>query len=84
MNEVRGQLGEVNWEGCDTKHLGLALKEHSITSVYVCCAGKPDVVVTEDEEYKRVNFEKFRKLSAVFQVGASPLAGVVCDAVSSG
>lgn len=28
---------------------------------------KPDVVVAEDEEYKRVNFDKFGKLSTVFQ-----------------
>lgn len=31
--------------------------------------GKPDVVVSEDEEYKKVNFEKFKKLATVFQVG---------------
>lgn len=30
--------------------------------------GKPDVIVTEDEEYKRIDFEKFSKLSTVFQV----------------
>lgn len=35
--------------------------------------GKPDVVVTEDEEYKRVNFDKFKKLSTVFQVCANLL-----------
>ncbi|XP_067212315.1 acetyl-CoA acetyltransferase, mitochondrial isoform X2 [Linepithema humile] len=29
--------------------------------------GKPDVIFSEDEEYKRVNFEKFGKLSTVFQ-----------------
>lgn len=29
--------------------------------------GKPDVNFTADEEYKRVNFEKFGKLSTVFQ-----------------
>lgn len=29
--------------------------------------GKPDVIVKEDEEYKRVNFEKFTKLPTVFQ-----------------
>jgi hypothetical protein len=37
----------------------------------LCHAGKPDVVVTEDEEYKRVSFDKFKKLSTVFQVCAS-------------
>lgn len=30
--------------------------------------GKPDISFTADEEYKRVNFEKFNKLSTVFQV----------------
>lgn len=29
--------------------------------------GKADVVVAEDEEYKRVNFDKFGKLNTVFQ-----------------
>lgn len=29
--------------------------------------GKPDMLVTEDEEYKRVSFDKFKKLSTVFQ-----------------
>merc|ERR1719191_1824753 len=29
--------------------------------------GKPSVMVTEDEEYKKVNFDKFSKLSTVFQ-----------------
>jgi hypothetical protein len=36
--------------------------------------------VTEDEEYKRVNFDKFKNLSTVFQVGTSPVATVACDA----
>ncbi|KAK0097497.1 hypothetical protein PV326_001481 [Microctonus aethiopoides] len=29
--------------------------------------GKPDVVISEDEEYKRVNFDKFQSLKTVFQ-----------------
>ncbi|KAJ8678547.1 hypothetical protein QAD02_014334 [Eretmocerus hayati] len=29
--------------------------------------GKPDIVFSADEEYKRVNFEKFSKLATVFQ-----------------
>ena len=29
--------------------------------------GKPDVVVSEDEEYKKVSFEKFASLKPVFQ-----------------
>ena len=30
--------------------------------------GKPPTVVKEDEEYKNVNPEKFKKLATVFQV----------------
>lgn len=29
--------------------------------------GKPDIVVSEDEEFKRVDFDKFKKLNTVFQ-----------------
>uniref|UniRef100_A0A8D8XYY7 Protein-lysine N-methyltransferase n=2 Tax=Cacopsylla melanoneura TaxID=428564 RepID=A0A8D8XYY7_9HEMI len=29
--------------------------------------GKPDIVVNEDEEYKKINFEKFKTLATVFQ-----------------
>lgn len=29
--------------------------------------GKPDIIVSEDEEYKRVNFDKFGQLATVFQ-----------------
>ncbi|XP_076030098.1 acetyl-CoA acetyltransferase 1 isoform X2 [Oratosquilla oratoria] len=29
--------------------------------------GKPDITVSEDEEYKKVNFDKFKKLATVFQ-----------------
>lgn len=29
--------------------------------------GKPDIVVNEDEEYKKVNFDKLRSLATVFQ-----------------
>jgi hypothetical protein len=35
------------------------------------------VLVTEDEEYKRVNFDKFKKLSTVFQVCAGLLSSIV-------
>ncbi|KAG8239681.1 hypothetical protein J437_LFUL017234 [Ladona fulva] len=38
--------------------------------------GKPDVLVNEDEEYKRVDFSKFKKLATVFQKeGGSVTAG---------
>ena len=33
--------------------------------------GKPSVMVTEDEEFKKVNFDKFAKLPTVFQVSGS-------------
>jgi hypothetical protein len=44
----------------------------------LCHAGKPDVVVTEDEEYKRVNFDKFKQLSTVFQVCGSIHNACMC------
>ena len=33
--------------------------------------GKPSVMVTEDEEFKKVNFDKFAKLPTVFQVSGN-------------
>ena len=30
--------------------------------------GKPELAITEDEEYKRINFDKFRELPTAFQV----------------
>lgn len=45
--------------------------------------GKPDVVISEDEEYKRVDFTKFPKLATVFQKeGGTVTAGnasTVCN-----
>ncbi|XP_063111775.1 acetyl-CoA acetyltransferase, mitochondrial isoform X2 [Cavia porcellus] len=38
-----------------------------VTPVTVTVKGKPEVVVKEDEEYKRVDFSKVPKLKAVFQ-----------------
>jgi acetyl-CoA C-acetyltransferase len=29
--------------------------------------GKPPIIVSEDEDYKKVNFEKFTQLTTVFQ-----------------
>ena len=41
------------------------------TSLIIVCVcpppGKPDVVVSEDEEWRRVDFSKVPKLRAVFQ-----------------
>ncbi|KAF5921127.1 hypothetical protein HPG69_018527 [Diceros bicornis minor] len=40
---------------------------NEVIPVTVAVKGKPDVVVKEDEEYKRVDFSKVPKLKAVFQ-----------------
>uniref|UniRef100_A0A8C5K967 Acetyl-CoA acetyltransferase, mitochondrial n=1 Tax=Jaculus jaculus TaxID=51337 RepID=A0A8C5K967_JACJA len=40
---------------------------NEVTPVTVTVKGKPDVVVKEDEEYKRVDFSKVPKLKTVFQ-----------------
>jgi len=38
--------------------------------------GKPDIIISEDEEFKKVNFDKFSKLPTVFQrEGGSVTAG---------
>ena len=36
--------------------------------------GKPDLVISEDEEYKKVNFDKFPSLRAVFKTDGSVTA----------
>lgn len=36
--------------------------------------GKPDLVISEDEEYKKVNFDKFPSLRAVFKKDGSVTA----------
>lgn len=41
--------------------------DSEIIAVNVPKKGRPDDVIASDEEYKRVNFEKFSKLSTVFQ-----------------
>lgn len=38
---------------------------------------KDDIVFKADEEYKRVNFDKFSKLATVFQVNVEILHGVL-------
>lgn len=43
------------------------LFDAEITPVTVKQKRKPDVVVSEDEEYKRINFDKFGSLATVFQ-----------------
>ncbi|KAH8304884.1 hypothetical protein KR018_012150 [Drosophila ironensis] len=40
---------------------------NEIAPVKVQLKRKPEVIVAEDEEYKRVNFDKFGKLATVFQ-----------------
>lgn len=41
--------------------------------------GKPDLVINEDEEYKRVDFDKFEKLATVFQVQIITSHGFATD-----
>ncbi|XP_053564525.1 acetyl-CoA acetyltransferase, mitochondrial [Bombina bombina] len=43
------------------------LLANEIAPVSIPQKGKPDVLVQEDEEYKRVDFSKFSKLKTVFQ-----------------
>ncbi|KAM8975826.1 acetyl-CoA acetyltransferase, mitochondrial [Pelodytes ibericus] len=43
------------------------LLTNEIVPVTISLKGKPDVIVQEDEEYKKVDFSKFPKLKTVFQ-----------------
>ena len=46
--------------------------------------GKPLVVISEDEEYKKVNFEKFTKLATVFQKEGGTITAGNASALSDG
>merc|ERR1711910_215939 len=46
--------------------------------------GKPSTFVTEDEEYKKVNFEKFSKLSTVFQKDGGTVTAGNASTLSDG
>ncbi|XP_054723819.1 acetyl-CoA acetyltransferase, mitochondrial-like [Uloborus diversus] len=46
--------------------------------------GKPDVVVNEDEEYKRVNFDKVPKLPTVFQKENGTITAANASTINDG
>jgi len=46
--------------------------------------GKPPVAVSEDDEYKKVNFEKFTKLATVFQKEGGTITAGNASALSDG
>lgn len=46
--------------------------------------GKPPVIVSEDEEYKKVNFEKFAKLSTAFQKEGGTITAGNASTLSDG
>jgi len=46
--------------------------------------GKPPVIVSQDEEYKKVNFEKFTKLATVFQKEGGTITAGNASALSDG
>ena len=45
-----------------------AIKDEIVEVTIPGKRGKPNTVISEDEEYKKVNFDKFKKLATVFQV----------------
>ena len=47
--------------------MGSGRFENEVVPVTITVKGKPDVVVKEDEEHKRVDFSKIPKLKTVFQ-----------------
>ena len=46
--------------------------------------GKPSTFVTEDEEYKKVNFDKFSKLATVFQKDGGTVTAGNASTLSDG
>ena len=42
--------------------------KHEIIPAKILRTKQPEIIVESDEEYKRINFEKFTKLNTVFQV----------------
>lgn len=46
--------------------------------------GKPDIVINEDEEYKRVNFEKFKSLPTVFQKDGGTITAANASTLNDG
>ena len=36
-------------------------------NIFLFLEGKPDIIIEEDEEFKKVNFDKFNQLKPVFQ-----------------
>ena len=46
--------------------------------------GKAPVIVSEDEEYKKINFEKFKKLATVFQKEGGTITAGNASALSDG
>ena len=43
----------------------LYIMTFKVSSLFL--AGKPDIIIDEDEEFKKVNFDKFNQLKPVFQ-----------------
>lgn len=59
--------------------------ENEITPVIIPGKkGKPDVVISEDEEYKRVNFDKFKSLPTVFQKDAGTITAANASTLNDG
>jgi acetyl-CoA C-acetyltransferase len=46
--------------------------------------GKPDVTVSEDEEYKKVNFEKMKSLATVFQKEGGTVTAANASSLNDG
>ena len=50
------------------------MKITTFQTVSCSSTGKPDLVISEDEEYKKANFDKFPSLRAVFKKDGSVTA----------
>lgn len=57
---------------------------NEIAAVTIAQKGKPDIVVAEDEEYKRVDFNKFPKLKPVFQKDSGTITAANASKLNDG
>ena len=67
-NLIQNEIVEVRIPQKKGTLVGYNLLKYSSVILIIFSSGKPDLVISEDEEYKRVDVERFRKIPPAFQV----------------
>uniref|UniRef100_A0A8D8LZ80 acetyl-CoA C-acetyltransferase n=1 Tax=Cacopsylla melanoneura TaxID=428564 RepID=A0A8D8LZ80_9HEMI len=66
-NSISQERTKMNLLCLATAYKNNAFADEIVPVIIPQRKGKPDIVVNEDEEYKKINFEKFKTLATVFQ-----------------